>query len=509
MPVLSSNLQDSEPSVQGRRSVPWLNRLALVAILFLASIMRFYGLRIQSLRSDEQYSRAASTAYSLAEVIDKGAIRDVHPPGFALFLHYVIRFFGDSETALRAPSAIIGVVAVYLMFRLGKSLRDERMGLYAAATLSVSELAVYHAQDCRSYSFLLAGTIGLALVVVRLEQAIAAGRSSKSLWAYYVLIGLMNAYLHYFGLLWLACVSAYLGCVVLRQRQQIDAWLWAHLALALGYLPWASVVITQMGREKIWMQLPTARRMLGSLNPLTEQHLFVWALLVVAGAVIAGWKTHRSGHPPWHSEFLAQGVLFRLVLWLMVPALLALGLSWAVLPVVSVRNFIILLPATHLIFALSLWVIDRRVFKGIPVLAVVVVACLVFDLRSVKKYYATQTKRQFRQAASYVWRLAQASDTAPYIVTEEVWEEYLVYYWRWQRLGAEGPIDESRLPKVSAMGANVKAKLAAEQPLDIVLIASTTKTEASLPKRLAGYRERRVKHFGGIDVKQLRRDGRD
>lgn len=50
----------------------------------------------------------------------------------------LVKFFGLSPAVIRFPSALFGIVAVYLMYLLGKKLYSDKVGLWAAFLLSVT-----------------------------------------------------------------------------------------------------------------------------------------------------------------------------------------------------------------------------------------------------------------------------------------------------------------------------------------------------------------------------------
>lgn len=481
-------------------------RASLLMVLVLAAGLRLYGLRIQSLRNDEHYSRWTSALESLRDVIDKGALRDVHPPGYAILLHYFIRWLGDSEVMLRLPASLTGIAAVYLMFHLGKLLHSERVGVYSSALSAVSGLALYHSQDCRAYSFLFAGTIVHGCLTILIARALSEGRRSLGLWFAYAIAGLFLAYLHYFGLLWVTLVGLYLLAQVLRKRRQIGAWFLVHGVLALAYVPWLVALLGQIRDGKSWMPKPTLHSMIRVASNVLNHHLTVWLALVILGAGVAFWSARRGERLARDGAPETRRSLVQLCLWIFFPLATAVVLSWTVTPVISPRNLIIVLPAALVLLAWSLHVIDVRFVRGYPVLGALVVVTALADLLFVQRYYGVQTKRQFRQSAAYVWDVTQAMDTPPFIATEEVWEEYVAYYWRDQRKRLKGTFDEAKYPHISAAASQLNERLGKAKPEDVVFIASLTRGGSKLPDTLSGYHELSRKHFVGIEVRRLQRD---
>ena len=129
------------------------NLLILVVILLLAAFLRIFLIGNHSLWLDELASiRFADN--NLQELIKKVALFDNHPPTYYIFLHYWVLLFGDSEASLRMPSAIFSVLSVFLTYKVGTILFDQRVAAIAALLLALSGFSIYYAQEARMYSLL-------------------------------------------------------------------------------------------------------------------------------------------------------------------------------------------------------------------------------------------------------------------------------------------------------------------------------------------------------------------
>ena len=83
--------------------LPPASCILLLAILLLASFLRFHGLDAQSFWNDE--GNSARIAERTLDLILEGAEGDIHPPGYYLLLHGWRALFGQSEFALRWRSS--------------------------------------------------------------------------------------------------------------------------------------------------------------------------------------------------------------------------------------------------------------------------------------------------------------------------------------------------------------------------------------------------------------------
>src|SRR5258708_16710492 len=92
--------------------------ITLILILWLAGWLRFYQLGAESYWNDEGLS--LGLAGRDVPTILSSAAADIHPPGYYLVLKVWHTLTGDSEFALRALSALAGLVLVALLYRLGR-----------------------------------------------------------------------------------------------------------------------------------------------------------------------------------------------------------------------------------------------------------------------------------------------------------------------------------------------------------------------------------------------------
>ncbi len=127
----------------------------LLLIILSGAFLRFYHLGFPSLGNDELETLRMSDYNSISSMINEGIVPDVHPPGFQLLIYIIMKNFGDSEFILRLPSAIAGILSIYVIFLLGKLIFSIREGLYSAVFLAISWCPLYYSQEARSYSLLL------------------------------------------------------------------------------------------------------------------------------------------------------------------------------------------------------------------------------------------------------------------------------------------------------------------------------------------------------------------
>ncbi len=229
------------------------SRFLLLAILLLASFLRFYRLDAQSLWNDE--GNSARIAERTLNLILEGAAGDIHPPGYYLLLHCWRALFGQSEFALRSLSVVAGLALVAFTYLLGRHLFGEATGLMAAFLGAISPFAIYYSQEARMYALLAALSAASTYLFLRLHpvssiQYPATWDPKPKAPVTYILITTVGLYTHYafsfvllvhntiFGLWWLAVARR-----SANRWQWLTLWAGAQAAIVVLYLPWLPIAL--------------------------------------------------------------------------------------------------------------------------------------------------------------------------------------------------------------------------------------------------------------------------
>jgi len=137
----------------------------MLLLLLLSLAIRVYHLGFSELIGDEGFSYLL-TRNSYAEIAAQVvAMGEPHPLGSYFVFKAWSDIAGTSEFALRFPSAWFGVLAVGLVYRLGRELRLSSMACIAAAVLmALSPFGVLFSREMRMYGMLLALTTASTLL---------------------------------------------------------------------------------------------------------------------------------------------------------------------------------------------------------------------------------------------------------------------------------------------------------------------------------------------------------
>ena len=371
-----------------------------------------------------------------------GMVRaDVHPPLFYLLLFAWTRLAGFSELALRLPSALSGVAAVWGVFALGRRWAGLQTGFVAGVLVAVSPFHLYFAQEARSYALLaLLATLATGAWLRLLGDDRRRTRLAYVVWVWLLL------YTHYFGLLVVVAHGAsYLLLRLGRGGTALRAgwrpFLEVELVAGVGFLPGACLLLEQLVGlpEDFWIPPPK----LGSLLDLGRllvgfgappvPALEGWGLLLVttgaalaaltllgmtrAGGALLGLRPEGLDRPgPLPARWLTVAAT-----WLGVPVLAAWGLSWVGVEVFTTRNLIVVAPAWALLVSVAVLRIPAQLPRTLALAALIGAPAA-----SLVAYYGTVKKEGWRDAGAFVRALARQDDA--FVVDEWFVEPALEYY---------------------------------------------------------------------------------
>jgi hypothetical protein len=304
----------------------------------LAGTLRLFRIGANSLWFDEAFSWIVARQPAWAILTQR--LEPILPPLYHFLLHFWARL-GESEAALRAFSALCGVLTIPVMYILGRKLFSPASGLAAALLTAMLPFQIYYAQEARLYALVVLLSALMLWAFVRSWQGTTYGT-----WVGFGLLTAINLYVHYFTVFSLA---AFHGFTLLARPCDRRCWRGLLLSdlVAMVFvgpqLPsaWAQ---TQRVATHFWLPPPFPLQPLKTLDYLLFSHTTPLLLVPVALFftlsifAIVTWEAARAcGKTRWWLLLLLALVL--------TPILVALLLSWIIGPVYLDRSFSLVTPA--------------------------------------------------------------------------------------------------------------------------------------------------------------------
>lgn len=159
--------------------------------------------------------------------------QEISFPAYAYILWFSTKLIGSSEVALRIPSVLAMLGAVYLLYLAAREFFDRDVAFIAAIVFCLHPIVIFESIDARPYSFAVLATNAAILILIRL-------RSSSSNWLA-VLFGLTAAWMVWFHYLFGAILPALVLCFFIAKAGDRESQ-WrqfgvATAAFALAFLP--------------------------------------------------------------------------------------------------------------------------------------------------------------------------------------------------------------------------------------------------------------------------------
>lgn len=276
------------------------SRWSFCALLLLAAFLRFWELGAPSLWYDEAYTWWVGTQVSVGDSL-ASSIHEIIPPGSYLLWRAWAALTGESEFALRALSALLGVVGAAAAGRVVWRLTQRRTGVIAALLLfAVAPPLLWASREVRMYGPLLTFTL---LADMALLETLLGPSARRRLWGW--LWGLTTALALYTLVLagfWLLGQGLFMLFILFipapRTPGNQTFWrgLYARLApfilpasaAALLYLPWVwSAAHSLESNRGYWPgYLPPSAFFRTTLQGVTVFQYLPDAVALTAGAIV-------------------------------------------------------------------------------------------------------------------------------------------------------------------------------------------------------------------------------
>jgi hypothetical protein len=354
------------------------NSYAIVLLLLIASILRFYNFFDLQYTYDELSALNRLEYNSFNELIQKGVMPDAHPALIQVFLYYYALLFGTIEWLIKLPFILAGIACVYIIYDIGKRWFSETAGLLTATLLACTQYFVFYSVIARPY---ISGLF-LSLLVLKFWLEIIFNDSAKTKhYFYFALFAALSALNHHFSMMF-AALCGLIGLFFLKKTNAKKYLLFCALAV-LFYSPHFPILFNQLNTGGIGVSSG------GWLNPPDNDFIFnfifylfhySYELIFIFIGIItfAYFKTEKNNSTQQHK--------IRLILLLLFVLTFLIGFYYSVKinPVIQFSTLIFSAPCLLLFLAsfageLSL----NRKWMSVSLLSIICIASLILK----RKYY--------------------------------------------------------------------------------------------------------------------------
>ena len=246
--TLRNEQEDLCPSRQKLLADGQFQRVVILLAILIGFALRFFRLDTQELSIREAIAHSMSQFSFAGPVQLFNALGIPLLPGSFWLQHVWHSLTGTSEFALRSLSALLGTLAVPLVYRLAKELRLSAFAtLTATILMALNSFAIFTSQEAHLNSLSLTLTIASAALALRF----IGGGGSKSILVAYVLCTAATIYTQVFALLALLAQNLYVLFLLARDWRGVGSgstlrpagslllrWIVAQIAIGVLCAPW-------------------------------------------------------------------------------------------------------------------------------------------------------------------------------------------------------------------------------------------------------------------------------
>jgi mannosyltransferase len=351
--------------------------------VLLAAALSLFELTSRSLGFDEGATAAIVSQHGAA--LGRALARDGgNMSGYYLLLHVLVGAFGDGPWVLRLPSVVFAALTPGFVAAIALALwRDRRVAAVGALLCAVSLPLVYWGQTARGYAPMTCLACASMLAFVRFTAAAGAGRptggagrSWRAPAAGWLLATTAAAYCGFIVVLLLPVQL--IGLALAGDRRALRRFGGLLVALAALCVPLIVLAERRGSGQLFWVPKPNHQVDTQVMQALTASGLqstfhrvftttpgWIATSVVLLGLIgFAVWRGTRDGAGA--EERLVQWPAQLLLVWLVVPGLLAFLVSLVAQPLFQPRNLLPSFPAFAL--ALGLALCDRRLPRWLAAL---------------------------------------------------------------------------------------------------------------------------------------------
>ena len=357
------------------------------------------------------------------------------PPLYFILLHWWTIFFGTGEIALRSLSVILGIIAVFICYLVGKELISPKVGLIGSFVSAISQFYIFHSQDTRAYALLLLLSLASYLFFIRISK-----QDNIQNYIWYFVANILLGYTHIYGLFIITSQMLYFVIFWNKYKQQRTRLLYTWIGTVVCLSPLVFLLgqnVVSIAGSGFWVPRPDLQSIfttffeyssgfriqeLSSTGEASQYHGLVWAkyillafflLLAVTGAFFAGRKINKQFKKKTRDRLQARtpqmvlelpNVNILLIIWLFVPILVPFIISQVITPIYLARYTIGASPAFYLLIAKGMSVAGKKTMLSL----LLVIA--VFSSFGLYDYYSIDIKEQWREVVGIISERAKQDD---------------------------------------------------------------------------------------------------
>ena len=223
----------------------------------------------------------------------------MHPGGIQFFEEFWVSIFGTKEWVLRFPFVIMGLLSIFLTYKVGTKFFDKKTGVFASTLLTITYFPIIHSELARPYSpglfFILLSTWFWFNFFFNNES-----QNNKNKWINAICLGItfsITMYIHYFAFM-LVLFMGLSGLFFVKKRTIIP-YLTSGLISLLLFFPHIEITYYHLSIENglQWLSRPEINWLFKFIfYCINESYILLSTIifLIILGRLKRNEKTKKS-----------------------------------------------------------------------------------------------------------------------------------------------------------------------------------------------------------------------
>ncbi len=314
------------------------NQILLAIIIVVAAVLRFYHFFSLPFSWDELSAWNRLHFDSFSSLIQEGVKPDGHPAGIQVFLYYWIKLFGDTEWVVKLPFNILGLLSVFVFYKIAKIWWNKSTGIIAAAFMASLQFFVLFSPIARPY---VSGLFFTLAMVYFWSKYMWQSPQKKHLVGF-VIFAALSAYNHHFSLLF-AIIVGFSGLFTISKKQ-MTAYIISGLLIFVLYIPHLPIFFHQLeiggiGGTGNWLGAPSPNFIWQFLY--WSFHFSPWIVALVVLLSLFGFISEKRNAASYSIQTKKRLLLF---FWFILPITIGYYYSVLVNPVIQYSMLIFSFP---------------------------------------------------------------------------------------------------------------------------------------------------------------------
>lgn len=347
-------------------------QLQLLIIIFIALILRIYGLGKEDFWHDEVRTIWYLSKDSNFIQVIKRVSENLQGPTYYMFMHFWAQIFNINEITLRIPSVVFGTITIYYLYKFTKELIDRKAALITCLLLSISYRHIYYSQEARTYSL----TVLLTLIsYIYFHKHLTKHTKYNSF--IYILSSVLLINSHYFGFYIILAQNIFVLIQIVKRNFTYDKlikWLISQTFILILILPTVYLFLGVQIHNHYFERgkVPDFFTAVSIFKFLSGSRALLYIFFIFSSLALLRYGSEKYSNLKGVFIKNLNNDSFQILLtWLFIPIITCLLISYFYKPTYYIKYFIISILPLYMLAGIGISTLKNRWIQSLVILFLV------------------------------------------------------------------------------------------------------------------------------------------